>query len=74
MSIMAHGPIVEMKDYKNLLWIMNLAVTLFLNILARLYEGTGRAVALPPASALVSASASTKMLKFYIIFLRPHNF
>ena len=44
------------------------------HLLARLYESTGRAIALPAASAsplalvLASASASalTKMLKFYV--------
>ena len=34
--------------------------------LARLYESTGRAIAVTPASALASASALLKMLKFLI--------
>ena len=34
--------------------------------LARLYECTGRAIALPLALALAVASALRKMLKFYI--------
>ena len=34
-----------------------------LQLLARLYESTGRAIALPPALALVALS---KILKFYI--------
>ena len=44
--------------------------------LARLYESTGRAIALFPASAAASAASSalTKMLKFYSKFLRPHIF
>ena len=40
--------------------------------LAHLYESTGRAFVLHPASVL--ALASTKMLKFYVKFLRPHIF
>ena len=42
------------------------------HLLARLYESTGRAIALPAASALAlvlasaSASALTKTLKFYV--------
>ena len=34
--------------------------------LARLYESTGRAIAVTPASALASASALLKMLKFLV--------
>ena len=32
----------------------------------RLYESTGRDIALPPGSASDAASASTKMFKFYV--------
>ena len=34
------------------------------SFLARLYESTGRAIAVTPASALASESALLKMLKF----------
>ena len=36
------------------------------DFLARLYESTGRAIAVTPASALASASALLKMLKFLV--------
>ena len=39
---------------------------LVLLFLARLYESTGRAIAVTPASALASASALLKMLKFLV--------
>ena len=35
-------------------------------LLARLYESTGRAIAVTPASGLASASALLKMLKFLV--------
>ena len=47
-------------------------MVLLLQFLARLYESTGRAIAVTPASAsalasaLVSASALLKMLKFLV--------
>ena len=37
-----------------------------LAFLARLYESTGRAIAVTPASALASVSALLKMLKFLV--------
>ena len=42
------------------------AEQLLLQFLARLYESTGRAIAVTPASALASASAFLKMLKFLV--------
>ena len=36
------------------------------SFLARLYESTGRAIAVTPASTLASASALLKMLKFLV--------
>ena len=52
------------------------------HFLARLYESTGRAIVLPPASASASvsaavsaaASALTKMLSFTSKFSRPYIF
>ena len=41
--------------------------------LARLYRSTGRAIALPPASALALA-ALTKMLKFFVKVFKPSYF
>ena len=38
-------------------------------LLARLYESTGRAIAVTEASALASASALLKMLKFLVKIL-----
>ena len=38
----------------------------YVEFLARLYESTGRAIAVTPASALASASALLKMLKFLV--------
>ena len=38
----------------------------FIYFLARLYESTGRAIAVTPASALALASALLKMLKFLV--------
>ena len=44
---------------------------LILPFLARLYESTGRAIAITPASALPLASALLKMLKFLVkVFIR----
>ena len=46
------------------------ANTLFLLFLARLYEYTGRAIALPPASALVVAVVWTVWLSFMLKFFK----
>ena len=41
-------------------------VKIYCCFLARLYESTGRAIAVTPASALALASALLKMLKFLV--------
>ena len=44
---------------------------IFLCFLARLYESTGRAIAITPASASALASALLKMLKFLVkVFIK----
>ena len=46
-------------------------VIMYMCFLARLYESTGRAIAITPASALALASALLKMLKFLVkVFIR----
>ena len=49
-------------------FVVVVVVYLFMPLLARLYESTGRAIAVTPVSALALASASAllKMLKFLV--------
>ena len=48
-------------------------ILVLISFLARLYESTGRAIAVTPASALASASALPKMLKFLVkVFMSPY--
>ena len=47
-------------------FVFRFTESISISFLARMYESTGRAIAVTPASALASASALLKMLKFLV--------